>query len=48
MFHVVAAGGKSIDYPDYPDSEDEYDPEWVEAQMSQHPWVRRAPAAASS
>lgn len=34
--------GKPLkDYPDYAGSEDEYDPEWIEAQLSAHPLVRR-------
>lgn len=41
QFAVVAAGGKSVDFPDYEESEEDYDPEWIEAQLSRHPLVRR-------
>lgn len=30
-----------MDFPDYAGSEEEYDPEWIEAQLSRHPLVRR-------
>lgn len=38
---VAAVGGSLKDYPDYAGSEEEYDPEWIERQLSRHPLMRR-------
>jgi hypothetical protein len=38
---VASMGGELPDFPDYAGSEEEWDPEWIERQLSAHPLVRK-------